>query len=118
VGLVPGYGIVPETAVAYGGTYVVGLVAARWYETGLLTEAERKRITAEAASVARLAAGTMVEQARTTGGKAGRDRPVCGVSPARGPSRRTAVGAVVDLTRQLSNFRPEVQRLLDTNIVA
>jgi len=71
VGLVPGYGILPKTAVAYGGTYVVGLAATRWYETGLLTEAERKRLTAEAASVARRAAETMVGQARTAGGKAG-----------------------------------------------
>lgn len=71
VGLVPGYGILPKTAVAYGGTYVVGLVATRWYETGLLTEAERKRLTAEAASVARRAAETMVGQARTAGDKAG-----------------------------------------------
>ena len=38
VGLVPGYGIVPKTAVAFGGTYVVGLAATRWYETGLLTD--------------------------------------------------------------------------------
>ncbi len=71
VGLVPGYGIVPKTAVAYGGTYVVGLAATRWYETGLLTEAERKRITAEAASRARDAARRMAEQARAGGGKAG-----------------------------------------------
>ena len=70
-GLVPGYGILPKTAVAYGGTYVVGLIATRWYETGLLTEAERKRLMNEAASVARRAAETMVEQARTTGGRAG-----------------------------------------------
>lgn len=71
VGLVPGYGIVPKTAVAYGGTYVVGLAATRWYETGLLTDAERKRITAEAASRARDAARRMATQARTGGGKAG-----------------------------------------------
>ncbi|MEI6725040.1 MAG: hypothetical protein WCN81_02315, partial [Actinomycetes bacterium] len=70
VGLVPGYGIVPKTAVAYGGTYVVGLAATRWYETGLLTEAERKRITAEAASRARDAARRMAQQARAGGGKA------------------------------------------------
>jgi uncharacterized protein (DUF697 family) len=71
VGLVPGYGIVPKIAVAYGGTYVVGLAASRWYETGLLTEAERRRITAEAAAKARDAARKMAEQARASGGKAG-----------------------------------------------
>ena len=71
VGLVPGYGIVPKTAVAYGGTYVVGLAATRWYETGLLTKAERKRITTEAAGKARDVATAMVAQARAAGGKAG-----------------------------------------------
>ncbi|HEY5388605.1 MAG TPA: hypothetical protein VIL79_11970 [Thermoleophilia bacterium] len=71
VGLVPGYGIVPKTAVAFGGTYVVGLAAARWYETGLLTDAERRRITAEAATRARDVARTMARQARAAGGKAG-----------------------------------------------
>ena len=71
VGLVPGYGIVPKTAVAYGGTYIVGLAATRWSETGLLTDAERKRITAEAASRARDAARKMAAQARAGGGKAG-----------------------------------------------
>jgi hypothetical protein len=71
VGLVPAYGIVPKTAVAFGGTYVVGLAATRWYETGLLTAGERKRIVAEASAKARVAATAMVEQARTAGGKAG-----------------------------------------------
>jgi hypothetical protein len=71
VGLVPGYGIVPKTAVAFGGTYLVGLAATRWYETGLLTDAERKRIVAEASAKAREAATAMVEQARAAGGKAG-----------------------------------------------
>jgi len=71
VGLVPGYGIVPKTAVAFGGTYVVGMAATRWYETGLLTDAERKRITADAAVKARDAAKVMVAQARAAGDKAG-----------------------------------------------
>ena len=71
VGLVPAYGIVPKTAVAFGGTYVVGLAATRWYETGLLTAEERKRIVAEASAKARVAATAMVEQARVAGGKAG-----------------------------------------------
>jgi hypothetical protein len=71
VGLVPGYGIVPKTAVAFGGTYVVGMAATRWYETGLLTDAERKRITADAAVKARDAAKVRVAQARAAGDKAG-----------------------------------------------
>jgi len=85
VGLVPGYGIVPKTAVAFGGTYVVGLAATRWYETGLLTEAERKRITAEATAKARDVATTMVEQARAAGGKAG--------AQAQGGLQKAAQGA-------------------------
>ena len=71
VGLVPGYGIVPKTAVAFGGTYVVGLAATRYYEAGILTDEERKRITKEAAGRAREAATMMVEQARAAGDKAG-----------------------------------------------
>ncbi len=71
VGLVPAYGIIPKTAVAFGGTYVVGLLATRWYETGLLTPEERRRILAEASEKARSAATTMVEEARAAGGKAG-----------------------------------------------
>lgn len=85
VGLVPGYGIVPKTAVAFGGTYVVGLAATRWYETGLLTEAERKRIVAEATAKARDAATVMVEQARAAGGKAG--------AQAQGGLQKVAQGA-------------------------
>ena len=85
VGLVPGYGIVPKTAVAFGGTYVVGLAATRWYETGLLTDAERKRITAEAAVKARDAARVMVAQARAAGGKAG--------TQAQGGLQKVAQGA-------------------------
>ena len=71
VGLVPAYGIVPKVAVAFGGTYVVGLAATHWYETGLLTSAERKRIMAEATSRAREVAGVMAGQARAAGDKAG-----------------------------------------------
>ncbi len=105
VGLVPGYGILPKTAVAYGGTYVVGLAATRWYETGLLTDAERKRITAEAASRARDVARRMAAQARTGGGKAGArargslDKLSQGASTARAQAgkavsrARTATGA-------------------------
>jgi len=85
VGLVPGYGIVPKTAVAFGGTYVVGLAATRWYETGLLTEAERKRIVAEATAKARDAATVMVGQARAAGGKAG--------AQAQGGLQKVAQGA-------------------------
>ena len=75
----------PKTAVAFGGTYVVGLAATRWYETGLLTEAERKRIVAEATAKARDAATLMVGQARAAGGKAG--------AQAQGGLQKVAQGA-------------------------
>ena len=96
VGLVPGYGIVPKIAVAYGGTYVVGLAASRWYETGLLTEAERKRITAEAAAKARDAASKMAEQARAGGSKAGAQAKDGAVKVSKGAAaaRGRAVKAV------------------------
>ena len=96
VGLVPGYGIVPKIAVAYGGTYVVGLAAARWFESGLLTDAERKRITAEAAARARDAARRMAAQARAGGGKAGArakggfDKAARSASAARARARSAA----------------------------
>lgn len=100
IGLVPGYGIVPKTAVAFGGTYVVGLAATRWYETGLLTEAERKRISAEAATKAREVATTMVEQARAAGGKAGAQAQGGLQKVAQGAAAaRTQAGKVVDGAR-------------------
>ncbi len=34
VGLIPIWGIIPKVAVAYAGTYVVGHVILRWYQTG------------------------------------------------------------------------------------
>jgi len=100
IGLVPGYGIVPKTAVAFGGTYVVGLAATRWYETGLLTEAERKRITAEATAKARDAATMMVEQARAAGGKAGAQAQGGLQKVAQGgAAARVQAGKVVDGAR-------------------
>ncbi|HSO26598.1 MAG TPA: zinc ribbon domain-containing protein [Anaerolineales bacterium] len=34
IGLIPAFGILPKVAVAYAGTYVVGMVVLRWYLTG------------------------------------------------------------------------------------
>lgn len=34
VGLIPGFGVLPKTAIAYAGTYAVGRGALQWYETG------------------------------------------------------------------------------------
>lgn len=100
VGLVPGYGIVPKTAIAFGGTYVVGLAATRWYETGLLTAAERKRIVAEASAKARDTATAMVEQARAAGGKAGAQAQGGLQKAAQGAAAaRAQAGKVVDGVR-------------------
>lgn len=34
IGLIPGFGLVPKVAVAYGGTYATGQAAALWYSKG------------------------------------------------------------------------------------
>jgi uncharacterized protein (DUF697 family) len=102
-GLVPGYGIVPKTAVAFGGTYAVGLAATRWYETGLLTKAERRRITSEAATKAREVATVMVEQARLAGGKAGAQAQGGMNKVGQGAAAaRDQAGKVVDGARQVT----------------
>jgi uncharacterized protein (DUF697 family) len=34
IGLIPGFGVLPKTAIAYAGTYAIGQGAMQWYETG------------------------------------------------------------------------------------
>ncbi len=46
VGLVPGYGILPKTAVAFAGTYITGRAAELWYATGLVSKDDLRRISA------------------------------------------------------------------------
>jgi len=72
VGLVPGYGILPKTAVAYAGTYITGRAAELWYATGLVSKADLRRFRAEATSRARAVTDEMTRQAREARGKAGR----------------------------------------------
>ena len=71
VGLVPGYGILPKTAVAYAGTYITGRAAELWYETGLVSKADLRRVRAEATARARAVSEQMTRQAREARGKAG-----------------------------------------------
>ena len=71
VGLVPGYGILPKTAVAYAGTYITGRAAELWYETGLVSKADLGRFRAEATARARAVTEQMTLQAREVRGKAG-----------------------------------------------
>ena len=72
VGLVPGYGILPKTAVAYAGTYITGRAAELWYETGLVSRADLRRFRAEATARARAVTEPMARQAREARGRAGR----------------------------------------------
>ncbi len=49
IGLVPVWGIVPKTAIAYAGTYVVGNVVLRWYLTGRhVSSSQMKSLYAQA----------------------------------------------------------------------
>jgi uncharacterized protein (DUF697 family) len=72
VGLVPGYGILPKTAVAYAGTYITGRAAELWYETGLVSKADLRRFRAEATATARGVTEQLTRQTREARGKAGR----------------------------------------------
>jgi uncharacterized protein (DUF697 family) len=72
VGLIPGYGILPKTAVAYAGTYITGRVAELWYETGFVSKSDLRRFRGEATAKARGVTEQMTRQAREASGKAGR----------------------------------------------
>ncbi|NLE22980.1 MAG: hypothetical protein GX624_09405 [Actinobacteria bacterium] len=69
VGLIPGYGIVPKTVVAFAGTWITGRAAELYYGTGLVSKDDLRRFSEEAVSRARAAAGEMARRAR-----AARDR--------------------------------------------
>jgi hypothetical protein len=102
VGLVPGYGILPKTAVAYAGTYITGRAAELWYETGLVSKADLRRFRAEATARARGVTEQMTRQAREARGKAGR-----GARGATSGLRKT-VGRVVPRRRRPAPNGPEV----------
>ena len=74
VGLVPGYGILPKTAVAFAGTYITGRAAELWYATGLVSKDDLRRISAEATAKARSMAGEQARRAREARDAAGRAR--------------------------------------------
>ena len=48
VGLIPGYGIVPKTAVAFAGTWITGRAAELYYSTGLVSKDDLRRFSEEA----------------------------------------------------------------------
>jgi uncharacterized protein (DUF697 family) len=64
VGLVPGYGVLPKTAVAYAGTYITGRAAELWYQRGVVGKDDLRRISAEATAKAKAAAAQMMVRAR------------------------------------------------------
>ena len=96
VGLVPGYGILPKTAVAYAGTYITGRAAELWYETGLVSRADLRRFRAEATARARGGGGSndpagATRRAARRAGELAAPRAACARRSAarcRGGSRR------------------------------
>ena len=65
VGLIPGYGILPKTAVAYAGTYITGRAAELWYQRGVVGRDDLRRIRAEATAKAKAVAAQMMARARS-----------------------------------------------------
>ncbi len=64
VGLIPGYGIVPKTAVAYGGTWIVGRAAELYYASGFVSKEDLRRFSDEAMAKAKAMGGEMARRAR------------------------------------------------------
>jgi uncharacterized protein (DUF697 family) len=63
VGLIPIWGIIPKVAVAYAGTYTVGQVVLRWYQTGRhLNRKEMQAIYRMALEQGRTIARTMADK--------------------------------------------------------
>lgn len=74
VGLIPGYGIVPKTAVAFAGTWITGRAAELYYGTGLVSKEDLRRFSDEAMSRAKVMAGEMARRAREARDRTGRPR--------------------------------------------
>ncbi len=72
VGKIPlGGGLIPKTAIAYAGTYVMGLSMERLYRLGYgYTREERRLVYAEAVERGKRVAGSLVEGLRNDGGEA------------------------------------------------
>lgn len=85
VGLIPVWGLVPKIAIAYAGTYTVGIVAWRWYASGELVSTEQiRRISKEALAIGQKRAAEIVERAKAL---QARDRQGKPGDTARGPAR-------------------------------
>jgi uncharacterized protein (DUF697 family) len=92
VGLIPGYGIVPKTVVAFAGTWITGRAAELYYGTGLVSKEDLARFSDEAVARAKAAAGEMARRARVVRDRTQRTRRAGGrvregarrLSPRRG----------------------------------
>ena len=88
VGLIPGYGIVPKTAVAFAGTWITGSAAELYYSTGLVSKDDLRRFSEEAMARAKAMAGEMARRAREA--RDGARQGGCG--RAQGPGQRAPGG--------------------------
>ena len=66
VGLIPGYGIVPKTAVAFAGTWITGRAAELYYAAGFVSKDDLRRFSDEAMARAKAMSGEMTRRARQT----------------------------------------------------
>ena len=120
VGLIPGYGIVPKTAVAFAGTWITGRAAELYYSTGFVSKDDLRRFSEEAMARAQAMAGEMARRAReardtaskaTAGARKVRD----GARKVTGSARKVTDGArrVTGGARRLTGRggkRPPVRR--------
>ena len=91
VGLIPGYGIVPKTMVAFAGTWITGRAAELYYSTGFVSKEDLRRFSEEAMARAKGMAGEMVRRARETRDRATRARD--GVRKVTDGARKVTGGA-------------------------
>jgi uncharacterized protein (DUF697 family) len=71
VGWVPRVGVVPRVAIAYSGTYVIGMTAWRWFALGeLVSQQQIEELSQEALQRARVLLLAAQEQTRTGGQQA------------------------------------------------
>jgi uncharacterized protein (DUF697 family) len=91
VGLIPGYGIVPKTAVAFAGTWITGRAAELYYSTGRVSKDDLRRFSEEAMARAKAMAGEMTRRAREA--RDGARKAAAGARRVRDGARRVGDGA-------------------------
>jgi uncharacterized protein (DUF697 family) len=65
ISLVPVWGLVPKIAIAYGGTYSIGIAAWRWFANGeMLSAAQIRRLSNDAMAIGKQRARELVERTR------------------------------------------------------